>query len=113
MKKLLTAGLAAMTLGGSILGAAAPASARDWDHHGGHGGHYHDNGAAVAAGIAGLAVGAALAGGNGYHAPQGYYYGPPPAYYDGPAYYSYYHSCRVTWRWDPYWGRYVRVRACY
>jgi hypothetical protein len=112
MKKLLTAGLAALTLGGSVLGAAAPASARDWDHHGGR--YYgHGNGAAVAAGIAGLAVGAALAGGGNYYAPPGYYYGPPPAYYAGPAYYSYYHSCRVAWRWDPYWGRYVRVRACY
>ena len=115
MKTFLTAGLAAVTLGGAVLGAAAPASASDWRHHGGYyrGGGY-GAGAAVAAGIAGLAVGAALAGGGpGYYAPPGYYYGPPPAYYAGPTYYGYYRSCRSAWRWDPYWGRYIRVRACY
>lgn len=108
MKKLLTGGLAALTLAGSLLGAAAPASARDWDHHGDHGG------AAVVAGIAGLAIGAALASGDhGYYAPPTYYAGPPPAYFDGPVYYSYYDHCRAEWRWDGYWGRYERVRACF
>ena len=103
MKKLLTGGLAALTLGGAVVAGAAPASAHGWGA-----------GPAVAAGIAGLAVGAAIASGpHAYYAPPGYYYGPPPGYYVGPAYYTYWHGCRVHWRWDHHWGRYVRVRACY
>ena len=69
MKKILTGALAALTLGGVVLGGATEASARDWDHHG-------NGGAALAAGIAGLAIGAALASGD--HG----YYAPAPAYYD-------------------------------
>jgi len=108
MKKILTGGLAALTLGGVVLGGATQASARDWDHH-------DNGGAAVAAGIAGLAIGAAIAGSDhGYYAPAPVYYGaPPPAYYAGPAYYSYSGHCRVQWRWSPRWGRYERIRACY
>ena len=108
MKKILTGALAALTLGGVVLGGATEASARDWDHHGGNAG------AAVAAGVLGLAVGAALASGDhGYYAPAPVYYGPAPAYYDGPVAYSYYNRCRVEWRWSPRWGRYERVRACF
>ena len=118
MNKILTGALAALTLGGTVLGGASTASAREWDHH-------HDNGgAAVAAGIAGLAVGAALASSNngydrgyydrGYYAPQpAYSYAPEPTYYQGPVYYSSYRNCRVQWRWDRRWGRYERGRACY
>jgi hypothetical protein len=115
MKKTLIGALAGLTAAGA-LAAALPAEARDWDHH------HHDGGAAVAAGIAGLAIGAAIAGSHdgyydsGYYAqPQpAYYYGAPAAgYYAGPAYYSSYHRCHIQWRWDPYWGRYVQVRACY
>lgn len=113
MKKIITGALAALTIGGLALGAAAPASARDWDHRE-HGG----GGAAVAAGLAGLAVGAAIAGDHGgYYAPGPVYYDEPgyyaPGYYARPAYYGYYGRCHLRWRWDPYWGRYVRVRACY
>ena len=106
MKKILTGALAAITLGGVVLGGASEASARGWDHHGGNGG------AAIAAGIAGLAIGAAIAGSNHGYYDRGYY-GPAPAYYAGPAAYSYYDNCRVEWRWSPRWGRYERVRACY
>ena len=113
MKKILTGALAALTLGGVVLGGATEASARSWDHHGGNGG------AAIAAGIAGLAIGAAIAGSNhgyydrGYYAPAPVYYnGPAPGYYAGPAYYSYYDNCRVEWRWNHRWGRYERARAC-
>ena len=112
MKKILTGGLAALTLGGVVLGGASQASARDWDHHG-------NGGAAVAAGIAGLAIGAALASGDrGYYAPApGYYGAPAPAYYGGPAYEGDYDrdydSCRLEWRWNPRWGHYQRVRVCY
>ena len=107
MKKILTGALAALTLGGVVLGGATQASARDWDHHGG-------GGAAVAAGIAGLAIGAAIASDHPYYAAApAYYAAPPPAYYEGPAYYSYDRDCRVEWRWNRHWGRYERVRACY
>ena len=111
MKKLLIGALTGLTAAGA-LAAAAPASARDWDHNQYRG---HDDGAAVAAGIAGLAVGAALASGDhGYYAPAPVYYGgPPPAYYAGPTYYSYAGRCHTQWRWSPYWRRYERVRACY
>ena len=107
MNKILTGGLAALTLGGVVLGGVSQASARDWDHHD------DDSGAAIAAGIAGLAVGAALAGGHrGYYAPAPAYYGPPAVYYERPAYYGY-RRCHGEWRWSRYWGRYERVRACY
>ena len=113
MKKIVTGALAALTLGGAVLGGASAASARDWDHH-------DHTGAAVAAGIAGLAIGAALASSDrgydrGYYARSApyYYYGPTPAYYQGPTYYSYYRNCRVEWRWSHRWGRYERVRACF
>ena len=109
MNKILTGSLAALTLGGVVLGGATEASARGWDHHGGGGG------AALAAGIAGLAIGAALASGDhGYYAPAPAYYGrPAPAYYDGPGYDSNYRTCRAEWRWSPRWGHYERVRVCY
>ena len=100
MKKFLTGGLAALTLGAVVLGGATEASAHSWGHRG-------NGGAAIAAGIAGLAIGAALASND--HG----YYGPAPAYYEGPAYYSYYDNCRVEWRWSPRWGHYERVRACF
>ncbi len=107
MKKILTGALAALTLGGVVLGGATAASARDWDHRGG-------DGAAVVAGIAGLAIGAALASDHRGYAPAPVYYNaPPPAYYEGPAYYSDYDHCRVEWRWNRRWGRYERVRACF
>ena len=105
MKKILTGALAALTLGGVVLGGASEASARGWDRGG-------NGGAAVAAGIAGLAIGAAIASSNHGYYDRGYY-GPAPAYYVGPAAYSYYDSCRVEWRWSPRWGRYERVRACF
>ena len=112
MRKVLTAGIAALTLGGAVAGAAAPANAEGW--HGGyygHGGWHHDNGAgiAVAAGILGLAAGAAIASDH----PR-YYYDRP--YYDdgyySPGYgygYGYGYSTCISHRriWDPYIGGYV------
>jgi len=120
MRKFLTATAAALALGGVTLGAAAPAEARyhgGW--HGGYHGHYyrHGGGSALAAGIIGLGVGAAIASDRGYY-DRGYY---GPAYY-GPAYYAppppppgYYYGgpvCRSDWRWDGYARRYVRVQYC-
>lgn len=128
MRKFLTAAVAALTLGGAMVVTTAPAEARPhgWGGYGGgYGGYrYYDHhgsnaGVAVAAGIAGLAVGAALASprpyyngyyggdyyGRGYAYPSsGYYYYPAPAY-------------RVCsgghWVWDPYAGRDIWVRDRY
>ncbi len=116
MKKILTGALAALTVGGVVLGGASTASAREW--HGGGG----NAGAAVAAGIAGLAIGAALASSNhGYYgssyAPAYGYYGRSyaPAYYGGYADdygYAYRRHCRLETRWNR-WDGYERVRVCY
>ncbi|MGC1305272.1 MAG: hypothetical protein WA840_23120, partial [Caulobacteraceae bacterium] len=57
-------------------------------------------GAAIGAGIVGLAVGAAIA--------------DHPHYAYGPGYYGYgYAPCGAHLRWDPYLGRYVRAGYCY
>jgi hypothetical protein len=117
MKKILTGALAALTLAGGAFATAAPASAQAWrgGYHGGYGyrgggyyrgGHY-GAGAALGAGLLGLAVGAAIAGGPHY------YYAPPPAYYVGPSYYYAGPRCRMHYRWDPYWGRYVAAQRCW
>ena len=123
MRKILTTVLAAVTLGAAALSTAVPASAEprgDWhggghgDWHGGRGGYYHggdgwrgDNWSGAAfAGIAGLALGAALASpGPGYYAPGPYYdryYAPYPGYA----------TCYGTRRfWDGY--RWVYERSAY
>jgi hypothetical protein len=117
MRKALTAAMAAITLGGAVCATATSAEAQHYGHggyyHGGHG-HYGNGGAAVAAGVVGLALGAAIASnhgpyyGNGYYAPA---YAPAYAYgYD----YPYYRTCVTTrWVWDPYYGRRVPVRQPY
>ena len=109
MKKTAIAGALAAT---AIVGATAPAEA------------HVDSGVAVASGLLGLGVGAAIASdhphyyGGGYYAPPPpplvpapvVYYAPPPA----PAYaYDYVARCRVVDRWDGYYGRYVRTRRCW
>ena len=129
MRKILTAALAAITLGVAVSAQADP---YDHRYYGGH--ERHDNGGvAVAAGVIGLALGAAIASnhGNSGHAyynrgyydrgdnggyydrnyyDRGYY---PPAYaygYDEP----YYRTCETTrWVWDPYIGRRVAVRSVF
>ena len=126
MRKALTAAMAAITLAGGVLATAAPAQAQRW-HDGGYRGDYgrhydrRDNGgAAVAAGVVGLALGAALASNShgynhGYY-DRGYYAPPAYAYGYGPAYgYGYgYQTCETTrWVWDPYIGRRVPVREAY
>ena len=136
MRKTLSVALAALTLAGGAL-TATGADARDHGGHygGGHyggsryygGGHYyrgHNNdGAAVVAGIAGLAIGAAIAGGghdryydNGYSR-RGYYdqpyygggyYAPGYAYGYGPP-----RRCRTFTQWDPYADAYIRRTNCW
>lgn len=142
MRKTLAAGLAALSFGGAIAATALPSAAEardwrggyyggDWDRH-----HHHNNstGTAIVAGIAGLAIGAALADSshsrsyyNGGYYDRGYYdrgygyygsgygsygYGYAPGYYD----YGYqpYAMCESRrWVWDPYIGRRVLIRSRY
>ena len=118
MRKTITAGMAALTLGGAVFAAAAPAEARPYGYYGYHGYHHHGGnaGAAVAAGVVGLARGAALASSS---APPRYYAPPPPppVYYE-PGYYDYgyrpYATCyNRRWVWDPYLGRNVLITDRY
>ena len=108
MNKILTAGLAALTLGGSVAMTTVPADAAPHGGYGGHGGSYHGGGYGggyhggggywrggrwygygVGAGLAGFALGAAIADG-------GYYAGGP------------YGDCVAHRRvWDPYAGGWV------
>ena len=106
MNTKIKAGVAALLAAGSMAATAAPANA--YGYWGGHGGYYghgrgYGGGALIGAGIAGLAVGAALAGPH-------YGYGYGPRYY-GPAYYGY-GTCAVRRSvWDPYYGGYVVRRV--
>jgi hypothetical protein len=113
MRKILTAALAALTVGGAVAATAVPADAAPYGWHGGYHGRGYGPGLAVGAGLLGLAVGASLAGPH-YYGPGPGYYGPAygPAYGYGPAY-RYYGGCRVHYRWDPYAGRNVPVERCY
>ena len=119
MRKFITAGLAALTLAGGL--GAASANAEEW-----RGGdrHHDGSGAAVAAGIAGLAIGAAIASDHdryydhdrGYYR-DGYYYGPPAyayayGYYYGPRYDGP-RRCVTRRVWDRYWGGYVERTRCW
>jgi hypothetical protein len=119
MRKTLAAGLAALTFGGAVATAAIPAAAeaREWrggGYHRGYDDRRHDgNGAALVAGIAGLAIGAALADSGRHHS---YYrgYGYAPAYYDDGYGYRPYAVCESRhWVWDPYIGRRVLVTSRY
>ena len=112
MRKFITAGLAAVTLAGAL--AAGPASAQ-YRHRDDDRGRDRDAGAAVAAGIAGLAVGAALANGGRGDYRDGYYYGPPRYAYDyyyGPRYDGRRH-CETREVWDSYLGAYVERTRCW
>jgi len=118
----------AVTLGAATLVAtAAPADAqryRDRYHR-----HHDRTGTAIVAGVAGLAIGAALASSSrdryydrGYYDRDYYYDGPryryrTRYYYDRPYYRGYrgyrgHRDCYTRRVWDPYIGRRVRVRYC-
>ena len=137
MSKTLTAAIAAVTLVGAISATALPAQARDhdrgygygYDHGYDHGYGYrgydddHDrrhrdnSGAAIAAGVLGLALGAALlSSSRNTHNSAEYNSG---GYYDrgddDRGYYQQaYRVCEASrWVWDPYIGQRVIVRSRY
>ncbi len=114
---LKKAGIGAV-LAATVLTAAAPAQAQ---YYGGY--RHYDRGGnagpAIVAGIAGLAIGAAIASNRNdryYDRRYDYrgYYGP--RYYDYPRYRGYYYDdyprCYVERRFDPYNGYPIRVRVC-
>jgi hypothetical protein len=111
MNKIIGTTLAAATLGGALLAAAGPAAARDWG--GGErttwqrtawhdGDRDHDRG---------------WRGGGGWRYHSGWHGGDHDwddgwRVWRGGFYYGYGPSCYTAWRWDPYWGRNVRVTYC-
>lgn len=115
-----------VALAATALTTAIPAEAQRWHdgHRGGHRGG--DAGPAIVAGIAGLAIGAALASDHGdrdrYYRERGYnaYYDDgyyrSHGYYPNDGYYAYRYrsgyNCWVERRWDPYVRHDVRVRVC-
>lgn len=127
MTTLLTKAVLGATLGATALTAAAPADAQRYRY-------YHRDrdrgGTAVVAGIAGLAIGAALASNAGnrwdrdrWYRDRGYRYDYDDYYYRSRGYYPMdgyyadryrgYQDCRIERRYDPYYGRRVRVQVCY
>ena len=122
---LIAKATTALTLGAATLTMAAPAEAQRWrgDRYDRY--HHRDRtGPAIAAGVAGLAIGAALASSSrrdryydrGYYGDD-YYYDRPryrsrSYYYDRPRYRGYREYCSTRRVWDPYEGRRVRVRYC-
>ncbi|MFN3524011.1 MAG: hypothetical protein ACK4YQ_17325 [Phenylobacterium sp.] len=138
MKRMLACALAAVTVAGGVAAAseaeARPPHQRHYDgrhYDGRHDGRYYhhrrdddDDGAAIAAGVVGLALGAALASGwndngrsydRGYHRQPGYGYGRGYSGYSGySGYYAprpYNRTCRTTRYWDPYYGHVQRTRC--
>ena len=108
MRKLLTTAVAALTLAGAI-GAAGSADAQSRHYR-----RHNDTGTAIAAGVAGLALGAALSsrGSSSYS----YGYGYPSYGYSYPSYGYYnqgYYAPRYRGYGRPYYAPPVRhARVC-
>jgi hypothetical protein len=101
-------------MGATVLTAMAPAAdAQRYRRYRGH----DDTGTAIVAGVAGLAIGAAIAGNDrrydydrGYYRQHGYY--PTDGYYYRNHYRGYRGYCEPRRVYDPYLGRRVLVRYC-
>jgi hypothetical protein len=122
---LKKAGLGAALAATALTGLASPAEAQRYYHRGGHG---DAAGAALVGGIAGLAIGAAIASNGrdrdrdvyyrerGYAPDYDYSYYRGHGYYPADGYYAYhyrgYGHCWTEPRWDPYWHRRVPIRVC-
>ncbi|CAN5487747.1 hypothetical protein BH09PSE4_BH09PSE4_12050 [soil metagenome] len=129
MKTLYKKAGLAIALGATAVTMAAPAEAQRYrgGYHGGYRGH-DNGGTAIVAGIAGLAIGAAIASNSDpyrdrYYRDHGYrpdydnYYYRSHGYYPNDGYYAYsyrdrYPHCYTERRWDGYARRNVRVRVC-
>lgn len=116
MKTFLKKAGLGVALGATAIGlTAAPAQAQRYHRYHHH--HGNSTGAALLGGLVGLGIGAAIASDNndGYY-DRGYYdrgyYAPPPPPVAYEYRYDYRPRCWTQWRWDPYWGRNVRVRVC-
>lgn len=126
---LKKAGIGAV-LAATVLTAAAPAEAQRWGGYRDYGRRGGDAGPAIVAGIAGLAIGAAIASNRNDRFRDRYYYdrGYPRdydyrfyhdhGYYPHDGYYAYsyrdrYPRCYTERRWDRYYGQPVLVRVCY
>ncbi|MBX9730076.1 MAG: hypothetical protein K2X59_02005 [Sphingomonas sp.] len=125
MKSMLKKAGLGFALAATALSVAAPAEAQRYygrDRRGNGGG-------AVIAGIAGLAIGAAIASNNndryrdrfyddrGFDRRYDFNYYNDHGYYPDDGYYAYnyrprFNRCRVVRQWDPYWQQPVRVRIC-
>jgi hypothetical protein len=112
MTKLLKKGVLGLAAVATLAMTATPADAqyRRYRHHD------NDAGWAIGAGIIGLGIGAAIASGNrGYYGggyyDRGYYGRGYDSGYYAPRY-RYRHRCTTVREYDPYWGRWVRVRYC-
>ena len=122
MRKTLTAAMAALTFGGAVAATAVPAQARGYEGGRYYGGDYrrdyrgNDAGGAVAAGIVGLALGAALTS-NSHPSYSSYGYAPRPYYgggYNNDGYYGGYRTCESRrWVYDRYLRREVQVVSRY
>ncbi|MDH7973379.1 hypothetical protein QH494_14410 [Sphingomonas sp. AR_OL41] len=118
-------------LAATTLGAAVPADAQRWRGGYRHHGDGDAAGAALIGGIAGLAIGAAIASGSNrdrevYYRDRGYrpdydgYYYRSHGYYPNDGYYAYNYRrngyydrrCWIENRYDRYYDRYMRVRVC-
>ncbi|HEU0045934.1 hypothetical protein [Sphingomonas sp.] len=121
MTGLITKTVLGGALAASTLVAVAPAEAQYYRRH--HRGNGDAAAGAIIGGIVGLGLGAAIASGNrdryydrGYAYDRGYYNAPRAYHYQQPYAYNYRQSyrprCWTERRYDPYYGRRVRVRIC-
>lgn len=75
MNKILTAAVAALTIAGSVAAVAGPAQAEPYRYSNRHkSNNNNDAGIAIAAGIVGLAIGAAVASSGSNRRNSSYYY---------------------------------------